>query len=98
MQSVWRGDDHAGAGAIPHQLGERHHDADGDRLRNADPGVSLRRYRAGDPGARPTQLKVVTTKMRPGYLRKNGIPYSANATLEEWYDRFTEPNGDDWLV
>jgi hypothetical protein len=49
-------------------------------------------------GARPTQLRVVTTKMRPGYLRKNGIPYSANATLEEWYDRFTEPNGDDWLV
>ena len=49
-------------------------------------------------GARPTQLKVVTTKMRPGYLRKNGIPYGANATLEEWYDRFTEPNGDDWLV
>ena len=49
-------------------------------------------------GARPTQLKVVTTKMRPGYLRKNGIPYSANATLEEWYDRFSEPNGDDWLV
>jgi hypothetical protein len=45
-------------------------------------------------GARPTQLKVVTTRMRPGYLRKNGIPYSANATLEEWYDRFTEPNGD----
>jgi hypothetical protein len=32
-------------------------------------------------GARPSQLKVVTTKMRPGYLRKNGIPYGANATL-----------------
>lgn len=43
-------------------------------------------------------LKVTTTRMRAGYLRKNGVPYSANATLEEHFDRFTEPNGDDWLV
>src|SRR6266581_2772858 len=26
-------------------------------------------------------LKVVTTHMRPGYLRKNGVPYSADAEL-----------------
>lgn len=43
-------------------------------------------------------LRVVTTKLRPGYLRKNGVPYSENATLEEFYDLFTEPNGDTWLV
>jgi hypothetical protein len=49
-------------------------------------------------GAMPTQLKVTTTRMRPGYLRRNGVPYSGNAVLEEYYDRFTEPNGDDWLV
>jgi hypothetical protein len=49
-------------------------------------------------GAIATQLRVRTTRMRPGYLRKNGVPYSENATLEEWYDRFREPNGDDWLV
>jgi hypothetical protein len=49
-------------------------------------------------GARPTQLKVTTTRMRPGYLRKNGVPYSANAVLEEYYDRFNEPNGDEWLI
>lgn len=49
-------------------------------------------------GATPTQLYVRTTRMRPGYLRKNGVPYSENAVLEEYYDRFTEPNGDDWLV
>jgi hypothetical protein len=36
--------------------------------------------------------------MRAGFLRRNGIPYSENAVLEEYYDRFTEPNGDDWLV
>ncbi len=31
-------------------------------------------------------LKVVTTRMRPGYLQKNGVPYSGNALLEEYFD------------
>ena len=43
-------------------------------------------------------LKVVTTRLKPGYLRKNGVPYSAGATLTEYYDRVTEPNGDTYLV
>jgi hypothetical protein len=44
-------------------------------------------------------LKVVTTHLRPGYLQKNGIPYSANATLEEDFDTFKDPNsGDTWLT
>ena len=38
-------------------------------------------------------LKVVTTHMRAGYLRKNGVPYSANAVLTEYFDVTTEPNG-----
>ncbi len=37
-------------------------------------------------------LHVVTTQLRPGYLQKNGIPYSANATLLEDYDRVDEGN------
>jgi hypothetical protein len=42
---------------------------------------------------------VITTHMRPGYLRKNGVPYSGNATLEEFFDRFSDPyGGDNWLV
>lgn len=43
-------------------------------------------------------LKVMTTHMRPGYLRKNGVPYSADAALEEYFDTFKELNGDQWLV
>ena len=39
----------------------------------------------------PDYLKVVTTRMRPGYLQKNGVPYSANALLEEYFDLFTDP-------
>ena len=26
------------------------------------------------------------------------MPYSENATVEEYFDTFTEPNGDSWLV
>ncbi len=36
--------------------------------------------------------------MLPGYLRKNGVPYSASATLTEYYDRIDAQNGDVWLV
>ena len=43
-------------------------------------------------------MKVVTTKIKPGYLRKNGIPYSANAVVTEYYDRVNEANGDSWLI
>jgi hypothetical protein len=43
-------------------------------------------------------LKVVTTHLLPGYLRKNGVPYSANTVLTEYYDRISAPNGDEWLV
>lgn len=39
-------------------------------------------------------LKVVTAKMKPGYLRKNGVPYGANTVLTEWYDRYSTPLGD----
>jgi hypothetical protein len=43
-------------------------------------------------------LKVVTTNLKPGYLRKNGVPYSANATLTEYWDLFPRPNGEQWIV
>lgn len=43
-------------------------------------------------------LKVVTTHLTPGYLRKNGVPYSANATVTEYYTRTHEDNGDSWLI
>lgn len=43
-------------------------------------------------------LRVVTTQMKAGYLRKNGVPYSEKATLEEYLDTFTEPDGNSWLV
>jgi hypothetical protein len=44
-------------------------------------------------------LKVVTTHMRPGYLQKNGVPYSGNAVLEEYFDYFSDPyTHNTWLA
>ena len=55
--------------------------------------------RGGREGAAPSgDLKVVTTRMRPGYLQKNGVPYSANAVLTEYFARTVEANGDSWLI
>jgi hypothetical protein len=39
-------------------------------------------------------LKVVTTNLKSGYLRKNGIPYSEDAKLTEYFDVVRSRNGD----
>jgi hypothetical protein len=53
----------------------------------------------GQGGAnRAGNLKVTTTRMRPGYLQKNGVPYGANAIVTEFFHRTDEPNGDSWLI
>jgi hypothetical protein len=54
--------------------------------------------RGGGAAPRGGSLKVVTTDLKAGYLRKNGVPYSANTVLTEYYDRTNEPNGDSWLI
>jgi hypothetical protein len=51
--------------------------------------------RAGTQGR---SLEVVTTMIRPGYLRKNGVPFSDAAQVTEYYDLFAEPGGPDWFV
>jgi hypothetical protein len=43
-------------------------------------------------------LKVVTTNLRSGYLRKNGIPYSEDAKLTEYFDVIRARNGDVLLM
>jgi hypothetical protein len=57
---------------------------------------------AGGGRGSPAQggdLKVVTTRMRAGYLQKNGVPYSADAVITEHFDLLgKEANGDQWLI
>jgi len=43
-------------------------------------------------------LKVVTTNLTPGYLRKNGAPYSDRATVTEYFEQVTDPRGTPWFV
>jgi hypothetical protein len=55
---------------------------------------------ADAPPVVPTggSLRVVTTNLRAGYLRKNGVPYSENAVLTEHLDLYKRPNGEQWLT
>jgi hypothetical protein len=44
-------------------------------------------------GMQGGSLKVTTTNLRPGYLRKNGVPYSAETTVTEYYDLTRDQDG-----
>jgi hypothetical protein len=48
--------------------------------------------------SRGGSLRVVTTNLRAGYLRSNGVPYSQDAVLTEHWDVFMHGNGDEWLT
>jgi hypothetical protein len=63
-------------------------------------GHSLAQWEyAGGRGAQRTgDLKVVTTSLRAGYVRRNGAPYSDKTILTEYYDLNTTPNGDQWMT
>jgi hypothetical protein len=53
------------------------------------------------PGGPPRpggSLKVVTTSLSGGWLRRNGVPYSEKAVVTEYFDRFPVPNGGEWFV
>ena len=43
-------------------------------------------------------LKTTTTRLRPGYLRKNGVPYSGNTVLTEYWAVHRETDGSQYLV
>jgi hypothetical protein len=55
----------------------------------------------GGRGAAPQRwgsLKVSTSNMLPGWLSRNGVPYSQNMTMTEYYTRFTNKDAGDWFV
>ena len=54
--------------------------------------------RANPPAPAGHALKVVTTNLSEGWLRRNGAPYSERTTITEYWDRVGFPNGDDFLV
>jgi hypothetical protein len=55
-------------------------------------GVSLQQ----GPG-RAGALKVVTTDLKAGFLRRNGVPYSEDTLVTEFFDRLSA-YGTDWMT
>ena len=49
-------------------------------------------------GAEGRALEVTTSNLQPGYLRANGIPFSEEVELTEYFNTFREPNGTEWFV
>jgi len=43
-------------------------------------------------------MKVITTNLKPGYVRRNGAPYSDKAIITEYWELHTLPNKDEWLT
>lgn len=60
-------------------------------------GYSTAQWENAATRGAPGDLKVVTTHMKSGYVRKNGVPYSANAILTEWWDMVTTPDKETLL-
>ena len=63
---------------------------DGDHALKGGEPLSL----AGGGGS----LRVVTTNLRAGYLRKNGVPYSEQTTVTEYFDIASFPDGSKVLL
>ena len=100
--ALWEG---PGVGAGPVGDGRPDTRVTGGGLLSRDlPGGGGQGLRGGPPPRQQAQinrggdLRVVTTGFREGYLRKNGVPYSEQATITEYFHRLpTHPNGDNWL-
>jgi len=54
--------------------------------------------RGGGPPRLSGALRVVTTQMKPGYMRRNGLPYSADAVYSEAFDVTSGPPNERWLI
>jgi len=42
-------------------------------------------------------LAVVTTDLTPGWLRRNGVPYSSRTRVTEHFQTFQDPTGKQWF-
>jgi hypothetical protein len=61
-------------------------------------GVSHARWELDSERDGSGALVVETSRMAPGYLRRNGIPYGDKATLTEYFELLEGADGTDYLV
>ena len=57
-------------------------------------GLGTERMDERQPGG---SLAVVTTNLAPGWLRRNGVPYSSRTRVIEHYRTFEDPTGAQWF-
>jgi hypothetical protein len=69
-------------------------------LRFGAPGPSATASRQGTSTARWERraLRADTRNLLPGYLQANGVPFSANVSMVEYFDLIKEPSGETWLI
>jgi hypothetical protein len=85
----------AAAGRGPAAEGDQ---AAGGGGRGGGGGGGGRRGRGPLTAPQGGDLKVVTTHLKPGYVRKNGVPFSKDAVLTEYFNIHADPYGTDWMV
>jgi hypothetical protein len=61
-------------------------------------GDSIASWEGGGRGATDGAMKVTTSNLKAGFLRKNGVPYSENATVTEYYELIAMPDGTPLLL
>ncbi|HET9831806.1 MAG TPA: hypothetical protein VFP91_08855 [Vicinamibacterales bacterium] len=61
-------------------------------------GDSVAEWEGGGRGATDGTMKVTTSNLKAGFLRKNGVPYSENTTVTEYYESIKMPDGSPLLV
>ena len=89
-----------------HSVAEWQYAGGFDPIRASQAPASAPAGRGGGRGARGAppsapvggKLKVVTSNLTAGVRRKNGVPYSANTRVTEYYNLLTEPSGTRWIV
>lgn len=65
-----------------------------DRGPRGGGGLGASAVNTQQPGG---NLAVVTSALTPGWLRRNGVPYGAQARVVERYQTFRDPTGAQWF-
>jgi hypothetical protein len=61
-------------------------------------GLGTGPYASTTVAAKGGSLAVITRHLAPGYLQSNGIPYSSQAILKEFFDVVRIPSGIEYLI
>ena len=65
---------------------------------HARPAAGGMGFPSREPPPKGGSLQVTTTDIQSGWVRRNGVAYSDNAVVKEYYDRFPAPDGSEWFV